>query len=315
MRRREFIALLGGTAAWTSVARAKEPRRIGFLCLGNPDPAPFLKALTAGLRDLGYVEGKDIRFEVRSAEGNTANLASLAADLVASRVEIIVAFQTPAATAAKAATEDIPIVMYAADPIRQGLAKSVSRPGGNLTGVDPAAETTQKNLELIRDIFPAVQRVTALANASDPYHVSFLEQIKIGADALKVAIDPVMVHSTDDPDVVFADIAKWRAEAVLVQPSLTQRRLADLALEHHLPAFGAEAFVELGALASYAADPMALYRRCADFVDKILKGAKPADLPIELPTKFWLAINLKTAKALAIKMPQTILARADQVIE
>ena len=135
------------------------------------------------------------------------------------------------------------------------------------------------------------------------------------ADALKVAIEPVMVHSADELDGAFADIAKWRAEAVLVQPSITQKRIADLALEHHMPAIGSPAFVELGALASYTADQEALYRRCADFVDRILKGAKPADLPIELPTKFWLAVNLKTARTLGIKMPQTILARADQIIE
>lgn len=315
MQRRRFIALLGCAAAWPGVARAQEPRKIGFLCLGNPDPTPFLKALTTGLHDLGYLEGKDIRLEVRSAAGSAAKLASLAADLVTSKVAVIVAFQTPAATAARAATGDIPIVMYVADPVRQGFAKSISKPGGNLTGVDPLAETSQKNLELMREIFPAIQRVAVLANASDPFHEPFLEQIGGAADALKVAIDPVMVHSADELDGVFADIAKWRAEAVLVQPSITQKRIADLALEHHMPAIGAPAFVELGALASYTADPEALYRRCADFVDKILKGAKPADLPIELPTKFWLAVNLKTARTLGIKMPQTILARADQVIE
>jgi putative ABC transport system substrate-binding protein len=315
MQRRRFIALLGCAAAWPGVARAQEPRKIGFLCLGNPDPTPFLKALTTGLHDLGYLEGKDIRLEVRSAAGSDAKLASLAADLVTSRVAVIVAFQTPAATAAKAATGDIPIVMYVADPVRQGFAKSIAKPGGNLTGVDPLAETSQKNLELMREIFPAIQRVAALANAGDPFHEPFLEQIGVAADALKVAIEPVMVHSADELDGVFADIAKWRAEAVLVQPSITQKRIADLALEHHMPAFGAPAFVELGALASYTADPEALYRRCADFVDKILKGAKPAELPIELPTKFWLAANLETARTLGIMMPQTILARADQVIE
>jgi putative ABC transport system substrate-binding protein len=304
-----------GAPAWLGVARAQEPRKIGFLCLGNPDPTPFLKALTTGLHDLGYREGKDIQLEVRSAAGSAAKLASLAADLVTSKVAVIVAFQTPAATAAKTATGDIPIVMYVADPVRQGFAKSISKPGGNLTGVDPVAETSQKNLELMREIFPAIQRVAVLANASDPFHEPFLEQIGVAADALKVAIEPVMVHSADELDGVFADIAKWRAEAVLVQPSITQRRIADLALEHHMLAIGASAFVELGALASYTADPEALYRRCADFVDKILKGAKPADLPIELPTKFWLAVNLKTARTLGIKMPQTILARADQVIE
>ena len=181
MRRRRFIALLGCAAAWLGVARAQEPKKIGFLCLGNPDPTPFLKALTTGLHDLGYLEGKDIRLEVRSAAGSAAKLASLAADLVTSKVAVIVAFQTPAATAAKAATGDIPIVMYVADPVRQGFAKSISKPGGNLTGVDPLAETLQKNLELVREIFPAIQRVAVLANASDPFHEPFLEQIGVAA--------------------------------------------------------------------------------------------------------------------------------------
>jgi putative ABC transport system substrate-binding protein len=315
MQRRRFIALLGCAAAWPDVARAQEPRRIGFLCLGNPDPTPFLKALTTGLRDLGYLEGKDIRLEVRSAAGSAAKLAPLAAELVMSKVAVIVAFQTPAATAAKAATGEIPIVMYVADPVRQGFAKSISKPGGNLTGVDPLADTTQKNLELMREIVPDIQRVAVLADPSNPFHEPFLEQIGIAADALKVMIEPMMVHSADELDGVFGDIAKWRAEGVLVQPSMTQKRIADLALEHHMLAIGTPAFVELGALASYNSDPEALYRRCADFVDKILKGEKPADLPIEQPTKFELVINLKTAKALGLTIPPALVALADKVIE
>jgi putative ABC transport system substrate-binding protein len=219
MRRRDFIALLSCGAVWPSIGRAQneKPRRIGFLCLGNPDPAPFLRALRTGLHDLGYVEGKDILFEVRSAGGSAANLAPLATELVASKVDVIVAFQTPAATAAKSATQTIPIVMWVADLVRQGFAKSLSRPGGNLTGVDPAgAETTQKNLEVVREILPSVQRVAVLANADDPFREPFLEQIKIGATALNVEIKPMMVHSADELDVVFAEIAIWRAEAVLV---------------------------------------------------------------------------------------------------
>jgi putative tryptophan/tyrosine transport system substrate-binding protein len=230
-------------------------------------------------------------------------------------MDVIVAFQTPAATAAKLATEDVPIVMYVADPVRQGFVKSLSRPGGNLTGVDPAAETTEKNLEIVRELLPSVQRVAILANASDPFHEPFLEHIKSAAGEMKIEINPIMVHSADELNADFTDIVKWRAEAVLVQPSITQRGIADLALQYRIPAIGTQALVELGGLASYAADPEALYRRCADFVDKILKGARPADLPIELPTKFLLAINLQTAKALGIKVPQTILARADRVIE
>ena len=318
MRRRDFVTLLGSAAAWPLMARAQQgrQRKIGFLCLGTPDPKPFLEALRAGLHDLGYDEGKDFQLEVRSAGGSAGSLASLASDLVASKMDVIVAFQTPAATAAKLATQDVPIVMYVADPVRQGFVKSLSRPGGNLTGVDPAgAETTEKNLEIVRELLPSVQRVAILANASDPFREPFLEHIKSAADEMKIEIDPIMVHSADELNADFKDIVTWRAEAVLVQPSITQRSIADLALQYRIPAIGVQAIVELGGLASYTADPEALYRRCADFVDKILKGARPADLPIELPTKFLLAINLQTAKALGIKVPQTILARADQVIE
>ncbi len=308
----------GGAAAWPLAARAdlSVPRKVGFLCLGNPDPAPFLKSLRAGLYDLGYVEGTDIQVLVRSADGSAASLTPLAAELVAAKVSVIVAFQTPAARAAKAATKDIPIVMWVADSVPQGFAQSLSRPGGNLTGVDPAGiETTQKNLEIIREILPAAKRIAVLANANDPFHEPFLEGIKNGADQLKIELNPILLHSAGDLDTIFADIEKWHAKAVLVQPSISQQRIADLAIQHRIPAFGAEALVELGALASYAADQEALYRRCAYFVDKILKGAKPADLPIELPTKFWLAINLKTARALGVKVSPTVMARADQVIE
>ena len=319
MRRREFIKLVGGAVAgWPLGARAQQgrQRKIGFLCLGTPDPKPFLEALRAGLHDLGYDEGKDFQLEVRSAGGSAGSLASLASKLVASKMDVIVAFQTPAATAAKLATENVPIVMYVADPVRQGFVKSLSRPGGNLTGVDPAgAETTEKNLEIVRELLPSVQRVAILANASDPFHEPFLEHIKSAAGEMKIEINPIMVHSADELNADFTDIVNWRAEAVLVQPSITQRTIADLALQYRIPAIGTQALVELGGLASYAADSEALYRRCADFVDKILKGARPADLPIELPTKFLLAINLQTTKALGIKVPQTILARADQVIE
>jgi putative ABC transport system substrate-binding protein len=308
----------GAVAGWPLGARAQQGRRrkIGFLCLGTPDPKPFLEALRAGLHDLGYDEGKDFQLEVRSAGGSAASLAALASELVASKMDVIVAFQTPAATAAKLATKDVPIVMYVADPVRQGFVKSLSRPGGNLTGVDPAgAETTEKNLEIVRELLPSVQRVAILANASDPFHEPFLEHIKSAAGEMKIEIDPIMVHSADELNADFTDIVKWRAEAVLVQPSITQRAIADLALQYRIPAIGTQALVELGGLASYAANAEALYRRCADFVDKILKGARPADLPIELPTKFLLAINLKTANALGIKVPQTIVARADRVIE
>jgi putative ABC transport system substrate-binding protein len=318
MRRRNFIGLLSCVALWPGVAVAQNEhlKKIGFLCLGNPDPAPFLKTLKAGLRDLGYAEGRDVEVLVRSAEGNAARLPALAVELVAARVNVIVAFQTPSASAAKAATTDIPIVMWVANSVEQGFAQSLSRPGGNLTGVDPAGtETTQKNLEAVREILPDVHRIAVLANANDPFHEPFLEGIKLGADRLKIELDPIIVHSPDELDAAFSNIETWHAQAVLVQPSITQQRIAELALRLRMPAIGSRALVELGALASYAADQEALYRRCADFIDKILKGAKPADLPIEQPTKFRLVINLKTARALGLTLPEALVMRADEVIE
>jgi len=318
MRRRNFIGLLSCVALRPvpAVAQSEHLKKVGFLCLGNPDPASFLKTLKAGLRDLGYVEGRDIEVLVRSSKGNAAGLAPLAVELVAAKVSVIVAFQTPAASAAKAATTDIPIVMWVADSVQQGFAQSLSRPGGNLTGVDPAgAETTQKSLEAVHEILPEVHRIAVLANANDPFQVPFLEGIKVGADQLKIELYPIMVHSADELNVAFSDIEKWHAQAVLVQPSITQQRIAELALRHRVPAIGSQALVELGALASYAADQEALYRRCADFVDKILKGTKPSDLPIEQPTKFRLVINLKTAKVLGLTLPEALVMRADEVIE
>jgi putative ABC transport system substrate-binding protein len=162
---------------------------------------------------------------------------------------------------------------------------------------------------------PEVRRIAVLANANDPFREPFLKLIKVGADRLKIELDQIMVHSPDELNVAFSDIETWHAQAVLVQPSITQQRIAELALRHRIPAIGSEALVELGALASYAADQEALYRRCADLIDKILKGANPRDLPIEQPTKFRLVINLKTARALGLTLPEALVMRADEVIE
>jgi len=318
MRRRDFIALVGTiTAPWPlqALAQQNKLRKVGFLCLGTPDPGRFIDALRVGLRDLGYSEGVDFQLEVRSADGSALALPELAIELVALHVDVIVAFQTPAATAAKRATKDIPIVMWVADPVRQGFATSLSRPGGNLTGVDPAGESGQKALEIIREIRPSVKRIAALANATDPFREPFLAYIHTAAKQLTVEINALMLQSSDDLQSDFEELTNWGAEALIVQPSISQARIADLALHNRIIAVGPQAFVKQGGLVSYAAEPKALYRRCAAFVDKILKGANPADLPIELPTKFWLAVNLKTAKAIGIELPATLLARADEVVE
>lgn len=320
MRRREFIALAAGAVAFLpSGVRAQQGsmRTIGVLVLGNPDPTPFITAMRQELRDLGYREGQDIRFEVHSAGGKSVELAVQASQLVERKVDVIVAYQTPAATAAKKVTTEIPIVMEVADPVETGLIASLDRPGGNLTGVSGAtAELAGKTMELIGEALPSARRVAILANADDPFHLLFLKHSQAAARSLKMEIRVIMVRSADKLESKFAEIATWPADAVLVQPSLPQQRIADLALKFRFPAFApTSTFTRVGGLLGYSADFNALYRRCADFVDKVLKGSRPADLPVELPTKFWLAVNGKTAKRLGITLPPTIMSRADEVIE
>ena len=321
MKRREFLALIGGAiAAWPGAGWAQPGKvaRIGVLVLGNPDPGPFLTELRAGLRILGYVEGQDIHLEFRSAGGNPNVLAALAAELVGLKVDIIVAFQTPTVIAAKEATNDIPIVMCpAGDPIATGLVASLSRPGGNVTGVSGAtAELGAKNLELIREVLPSARRVAALANAPDPFHKPFLHYIDKAAGTLGIEFKPFLVQRPEAIDASFLEVEKWRAEAVIVQPSLPLGRAAVLAVKHRLPAISPTApFPAAGGLMSYSADTRALIREGAVFVDKILKGRKPADLPVQQPIKFQLNVNLKTAKAIGLTVPATLLARADDVIE
>ena len=320
MKRREFLAALGAAAVWPAAGTAQQGRtyKIGILVLGNPDPAPFVNLLKESLRDLGYVEGQNIQFELRSAEGQFANLALRAAELVWLKVDVLVAFQTPAVVAAKQATGDIPIVMgVAADPVGTGLVASLARPGGNITGLSGAtAELGAKNLELIRDVLPSARRVAVLANAPDPFNVPFLEHIHAAAKALDMENKTVMIGSPDELEAQIAGIKAWQGQAIVVQPSLPLQRVAELAVKYSLPSFCPQiAFTAVGGLMSYSADAEVLFRQSASFVDKILKGRKPADLPVELPTKFQLAINLKTAKAIGLTVPETMLIRADRVIE
>lgn len=320
MRRREFIALGAGTIAFLplgALAQQSSMRTIGVLVLGNPDPAPFIRGLREELRDLGYREGQDIQIEVHSAGGKAAELAVQASQLVERKVDVIVAYQTPAATAAKKATTEIPVVIEVADPVETGLIASLDHPGGNLTGVSGATgELAGKTMELIGEALPSVRRVAILANANDPFHVLFLKHIQAAAGSLRMEIKVMMVRSAGELDRDFEEIAAWPADAVLTQPSLPQQRIADLALKFRLPAAApTSTFTKMGGLLAYSADFNALYHRCADFVDKVLKGNAPANLPVELPTKFWLAVNNKTAKRLGVTIPSTIMSRADEVIE
>jgi len=264
------------------------------------------------------VEGKNIAIEWRYAEGQLHRLPALAAELVRLKVDVIVTGGTGATRPAQEATNTIPIVMTQdPDPVGNGYVASLARPGGNITGVSSAtSEMGAKNLELIREVLPSARRVAVLANAPDPFSKPLLQHIQDAAKMLNVETKPVMVRDVEQLDGHIEEIVKWRADALIVQPSLPHRRVADLAIKHRLPAFSPHAaFPAAGGLMSYSNDADALYRQCATFVDKILKGRKPADLPVELPTKFLLVVNLKTAKAIGVTVPGTMLTRADTVIE
>ena len=316
--RREFITLVGGAAmAWPLAARAQQPKvpTIGALVIGNISPEEFWREFRQGLRDLGYIEGQNIRFEFRSAEGQIDRLPELAAELVRLKVDVIVTWFTPTAVAAKQATREIPIVMAeTGDPIGTGLVMSLPRPGGNVTGIaSVTAELSGKCVQLIRDMLPSARRVTALANATDSFSKPFLEQIQLGGEA---AIQPIRISNNDEFESAFAAMERDRPDAVIVQPSLPSKRAAELALQHRVPAVSVPRwFVDQGGLMSYSAIYADLFHKAAVYVDKILKGAQPADLPVEQPTRFQLVINMKTAKALGITVPAALLARADEVIE
>jgi putative tryptophan/tyrosine transport system substrate-binding protein len=320
MRRREFIALLGGAAAtWALAARAQQKvPRVGVLVAGNPNPEPFWRLFREGLRELGYIEGQNILFEFRSAAGNPNRLAELAADLVRLPVDVIVTWQTPTVRAAKEATHEIAIVMAdAGDPVGTGLIASLARPGGNITGIaGVTAELAGKSVELIREMIPSARRVVALCNGTDPFARPFLAQIRLGGETAGIEIRPVTLQGGEELDGAFLQASQERSDAVIVQPSLPTRRAAELALKYRLPAVCVPRwFAEEGGLMSYCPKYADLYRQAAVYVDKILKGAQPAELPVQQPTKFELVINIKTAKALGIAVPPTLLARADEVIE
>jgi len=321
MKRRNLLAIIAGAAALRPLAaRAQQPKMptIGVLVVSSAGAERFWRLFQEDLRDRGYVEGKSVRFEFRSDPGQGDRLPELAAELVRLKVDLIVTWFTPAALAAKQATRDIPIVMaLAGDPVATGLVESLARPGGNVTGMAAVgAALAGKCVELIRDLLPSAQRVAVLVNAPDPFSKPFLEQIRLSSAAIGTAIEPIMIHSAEELDAAFSAMEKDRPDAVIVQPSLPVKRSAELALKYRLPAVSfVRAIVDEGGLMSYGVDEADAYRRAAIIVDKVLKGAKPADLPVEQPTKFELVINLKTAKALGLTVPQLLLARADEVIE
>lgn len=322
LRRRRLFKTFGGTAAlWALPAHAQQQTKVwtvGVLVRAAPGWEEFWKVFPDAMAKLGYVEGKNIHYVLRSDEGDMKRLPGLAAELVRLKVDVIVPWFTPAATAAKQATRDIPIVCASCgDLVAGGFIESLARPGGNMTGESGfGAELDGKCVELIREILPSARRVAALANAPDPFSKSFLKFIQLAGDATGTTIDRILIHDPSELDAAFAAMDKQRPDAMIVQPSLPTKRVAELAIAHRLPtASHIREFAVEGGLLTFSTAADAVYRRTAVQVDKILKGAKVATLPAERPTKFELLINLKTAKAIGLTIPPLMLQRADEVIE
>jgi putative ABC transport system substrate-binding protein len=331
MRRRAFILAVGAAAAVPLAARAQQGAkvpRIGYMVmasLASPEQRALIESFRQGLRERGYVEGRNIVIEYRAADGKIERFTELAAELVRLNLDLIVANNTPAALAAKQATTTIPIVVpVMGDPVRDGLVASLARPGGNITGLTfLGPELATKRLELLKQAVPGVSRVAGLWHPGaygESTMKEMLKTIEAGAGTLSVELRLVEVRGTGDFDRAFSTMTQERADALIVLPSpllfSERRQIVDLATRHRLPLIAmAKEYVELGGLMAYGASISDLIRRAGVYVDKILQGAKPADLPVEQPTKFELVINLKTAKALGLDMPLHLQQRADEVIE
>ena len=326
MRRREFLALLGGAAAaWPLAARAQQTGKISRIGVLNNGGAAVSVALLQGLHALGYTEGRNLTVEVRFADWKLDRLPALAAELVALKVDVIVAGATPAARAAKQATSTIPIVALSmGDPVNDELVASLGSPGGNVTGTTfLGPELVAKRFGLLKQAIPGVSRVAALWHPGaygERTMKGFLTEIDIAAPSLGVQLQLVQALGPEDFDTAFSAMAGGHADALIVLPSpmlyAEHRRIVELAAKNRLPAmYQAREFVDAGGLMAYGANLPDLARRAARYVDKILKGAKPADLPVEQPTKFELLVNLKTARELGLTIPREFLLLADEVIE
>ena len=325
MKRREFITLLGGAAvAWPLAARAQQPMRtprIGYLAFRSPLSAD--DTFFHGLRDLGWVEGQNIFVERRFAGGNADRLKDSAAELVRLQVDVIVTAASAPTQAAKDATTSIPIVFAnAGDPVGQGFVQSLPHPGGNITGIafDAGPDITAKQAQLLIEAIPKASRLAVLWNPTSAFLHSYWSVIKTAAPALRVNLQSLEVQDANEFERAFDAMTREHADGLIVLSdtftTLYRARLADSAAKHRLPAiYGHNQYTEAGGLMSYGPSLFDAYGRAAAFVDKILKGTRPADLPVEQPTKFELIINLKTAKTLGLEIPPTLLARADKVIE
>ncbi len=329
MHRRTFLrALVGSLLAPPLIIDAQQAGKvwqIGVLTFGprsSLSPLDSLLHLLQRLRELGYVEGRNLSIEWRSAEGHADRFPGLAADLVRLKVDVIVAPSTPPALAARQATTTIPIIVTAvSDPIQTGLVRSLARPGGNVTGLTVSGgDLSGKRLELLRQAVPKVSRVAVLTQPTNASHTVLWMETEIAAQKLGVKLQRADARTPAEIEGIFAARGNVGADALVVFPDpifyLERRRIGELTAKSHLPAvFGHRGFVDAGGLMSYAPSYPDLGRRAATYVDKILKGVAPADLPIEEPTEFELVINLKTAKALGLTIPPSLLQRADQIIE
>ena len=319
LKRRTMMALTGLLPATAGRVEAQggAMRTIGLLAIEAPGHDQFDSLMRQDMAELGYVEGRDVRYLFR-ASARPDGLDALAAELVESKADVIVTWYTPAALAAKRTTRTIPIVMaLAGNPVETGIVSSLAKPGGNITGLSgTSAELGRKCMELAHEILPGARQVAALANGKDPFSGPFLQMARDGGDVTGLSILPVVIMDAETLPDAIAEAKRMGAQALLVQPSLPRRRIAELALAAGLPAFSvANGFNRDGGLLSYAAHEPDIYRRAAAMIDKVLKGTPPSDIPIELPTRYALQINLRTARALGVAVPETLLVRADDLIE
>jgi len=322
--RRELLAALGGAAAWPLAARAQQLGKLPTIGILGSDSAAWSQlvfALMQRLRELGYIENRTVAIDYRWTEGRNDRYAAMAVELVRVRVDVIVALSTPAIVAAKKATAVIPIVFpIASDPVGDGLVASLARPGGNLTGLsNQQPDLAGKRLEILREIVPGLSRLAVLANGHSPTAMLNVGEVQAAAPKLSLEVNTLDLRRADDIASAIEQL-KGRAQAIYVVGDAfvfdNQTQINRLALVARLPTMhNARGYVETGGLVSYGTSFPDLFRRAGDYVDKILKGAKPADMPVEQPTKFELVVNLKTARAIGLTIPETFLVRTDEVIE
>ena len=314
------VTLLFLAAPLVVAAQSTKTPRVGLLGLGSAESSPLFDALRQSLRERGWVEGQSIAFENRTKVGHYSRLDDGAVELVRLKVDVIVAWGTTAAMAAKKATGTIPIVMTSGSPVETGLVASLARPGGNVTCVTDSSVLVSKRIQLLKDALPELSRIALLWNPESRSQPLTLRNAEAAAKSLGLRIQPAEVRRAEDLETVFASVARERPEALVIMGSnmftAHRARIVELVTRHRLPAtYSWRGFAEAGGLMSYGPDLKANFRRLAHYVDRILKGARPGDLPIEEPTKFELVINLKTAKALGLTIPPLLLLQADQIIE